>query len=58
MKVVVIGVGQVGRSVAHALSEAHKVIAVDKDPDRLDALRAEADVLTHEGDGAKVEVLK
>jgi trk system potassium uptake protein TrkA len=58
VKVVVIGVGQVGRSVAHALSEAHKVIAVDKDPDRLDALRAEADVLTHEGDGAKVEVLK
>ncbi len=58
MKVVVIGVGQVGSSVAHALADEHEVIALDKNPDRLDSLRSEADVLTHEGDGAKVEVLK
>jgi trk system potassium uptake protein TrkA len=58
MKVVVIGVGQVGRSVAHALAEEHEVIAVDKDPDRLEKIRAETDVLTYEGNGAKLEVLK
>jgi trk system potassium uptake protein TrkA len=58
MTIVVIGVGQVGRSVAHALAEDHEVIVVDKDPERLESIRAEADVLTHEGNGAKVEVLK
>jgi len=58
MKVVVIGVGQVGRSVAHALAEEHEVIVVDKDTDRLETVRAETDVLTYEGNGARVEVLK
>ncbi len=58
MKVVVIGVGQVGRSVAHALAQDHQVVAVDKNPERLDSLRAEADVLTYEGNGAKLDVLQ
>ncbi|WP_251980935.1 Trk system potassium transporter TrkA, partial [Salinibacter ruber] len=58
MKVVVIGVGQVGGSVAHALAGEHEVIAVDKDPDRLEMIRAETDVLTYEGNGARVDVLK
>jgi trk system potassium uptake protein TrkA len=58
MKVVVIGVGQVGRSVAHTLAEEHEVIVVDKNPERLESIRAETDVLTYEGNGAKVETLK
>ena len=58
MKVIIIGVGQVGRSVAHALAEDHEVIVVDKNPDRLDSVRAETDVLTYEGNGARLEVLK
>ena len=44
--------------MAHALVEDHEVVAVDKNPDRLDTLWAEADVLTHEGNGAKLDVLK
>ncbi|PSQ77367.1 MAG: Trk system potassium transporter TrkA [Bacteroidetes bacterium QH_6_63_17] len=58
MKVVIIGVGQVGSSVARALAREHEVIVVDKNTERLDSVRAEADVLTYEGDGAKVDVLK
>lgn len=58
MNIVVIGVGQVGRSVAHALAQDHEVVVVDKDPERLNSVRAEADVLTYEGNGAKVDVLK
>lgn len=58
MKVVIIGVGQVGSSVAHALAEDHEIVAVDKNPERLDALRAETDVLTYEGNGAKLETLE
>ncbi len=58
MKVLVIGVGQVGRSVAHVLAQEHEVIVVDKDPERLDSVRAETDVLTYEGNGAKIDTLK
>lgn len=58
MNVVIIGVGQVGRSVAYALAEEHKVVVVDKNPDRLDRVRSETDVLTYEGDGAKIETLE
>jgi trk system potassium uptake protein TrkA len=58
MKVVIIDVGQVGRSVAHALAEDHEVVAVDKNPNRLESVRSETDVLTYEGNGARVDVLK
>ncbi|WP_263785951.1 Trk system potassium transporter TrkA [Salinibacter grassmerensis] len=58
MKVVVIGVGQVGSSVAHALAGEHEVIAVDKNADRLEKIRSETDVLTYEGNGARVDVLE
>lgn len=58
MKIAIIGVGQVGRSVAHALAEEHEVVAVDKDPERLEQIRSEIDVLTYEGDGANVDTLE
>lgn len=58
MKVVIIGVGQVGRSVAYDLAHEHKVVVVDKDSERLERLRSETDVLTYEGDGAKLETLE
>lgn len=44
--------------MAHALAEVHEVIVVDKNTDRLDSVRSEADVLTYEGNGASVDVLK
>ncbi len=58
MKVIIIGVGQVGRSVAYEMAEEHEVVVVDKDPERLQALRSEIDVLTYEGDGAKLDTLE
>ncbi|MFP4228082.1 MAG: Trk system potassium transporter TrkA, partial [Salinivenus sp.] len=41
-----------------ALADEHEVVVVDKDAERLERLRSEADVLTYEGDGAKVETLE
>jgi trk system potassium uptake protein len=58
MKIVVIGAGQVGRSVAVELAKTHDITVVDSESERLDALRFVADVLTLEGDGADLDVLQ
>lgn len=58
MKIVVIGVGQVGRSVAHALCDEHEVVVVDKNPERLERIRSETDVLSYEGDGGNLDTLE
>lgn len=58
MNVVIIGAGQVGRSVAYALAGEHEVVVVDIDPERLERIRSETDVLTFEGDGAQLDTLE
>lgn len=58
MRIVVVGVGQVGRAVAEGLSGEHEIIVVDHDPDKLENIRHHADVMTLEGDGADLEALE
>ncbi|MFU8807044.1 MAG: NAD-binding protein, partial [Bradymonadaceae bacterium] len=58
MKIVVVGAGQVGQAVAKDLAQTHDIIVVDLDAERLDDLRYQADVLTYEGDGGDIDVLK
>lgn len=58
MKIVVVGAGQVGRAVAGGLHDDHEIVVVDHDPDKLDNLRYEADVMTYEGDGADLQTLE
>lgn len=58
MQIVVVGAGQVGSGVANGLDEEHKIVVIDHDPDKLDRLRYEADVLTYEGNGADIDFLK
>ena len=58
MNVLIIGAGQVGRSVAQALAEKHDVTVVDKDPARLDQVRSSTDASTFEGNGVRLRVLK
>ncbi len=58
MRIIVVGVGQVGRAVAEGLYDQHEIVVVDHDPDKLDKLRYEADVMSFEGDGADLEVLE
>ncbi len=57
MKIIVLGAGQVGRSVARGLSGDHEITVIDLDPDRLDRLRNKTDVMTIEGDGGQFDVL-
>jgi trk system potassium uptake protein TrkA len=58
MRVVVVGAGEVGSSIAASLADTHEVIVVDIDPERVEALTYSLDVLAIEGDGASIETLE
>lgn len=58
MKIMVVGAGQVGTSVAEGLDDNHEIVVVDIDADKLDQLRYGADVMTYEGDAADIDVLE
>ncbi len=57
MRVVIIGAGEVGRSIAAALQTDHDVVVIEKDPERLQLLQ-ELDVLGISGNGASLKTLK
>ncbi|QLC34511.1 Trk system potassium transporter TrkA [Halarchaeum sp. CBA1220] len=58
MRVVIVGAGEVGSSIAASLAESHDVVVVDVDSDRVEQLTYEADVLPVEGDGTDSAVLE
>jgi trk system potassium uptake protein TrkA len=58
MRVIVVGAGQVGSTIAASLCEEHEVVVVDLDEDRVEALTFELDVLAVQGDGASLETLR
>ncbi|MFC6785338.1 Trk system potassium transporter TrkA [Halobaculum halobium] len=58
MRVVIIGAGQVGESIAADLDESHEVVIVERDADRCDELTYSLDVLTINGDGTAVSTLE
>ncbi|MFB6119100.1 Trk system potassium transporter TrkA [Halosegnis sp.] len=58
MRVIVVGAGEVGSSIAADLSADHDVTVVDINADRVDRLSYEEDVLAVAGDGSDVETLE
>jgi trk system potassium uptake protein TrkA len=59
MKIIILGAGQVGSSVAENLaSEANDITVVDSDPGRLENLRDHLDIRTVLGRGSHPEVLQ
>jgi len=58
MRVVIIGAGAVGTSIAASLSAEHDVVVVDRDESRVEELKYELDVLTLTGDGTSLETLE
>lgn len=58
MRVVIIGAGQVGSSIAADLDDHHEVVVVERDPDLVDELTYSLDVLTVEGNGTSVSILE
>jgi trk system potassium uptake protein TrkA len=58
MRIVIVGAGQVGSSIAASLAESHEIVVVDIDGEKVDALQYSTDVLGIEGDGASLETLR
>ncbi|MFB6108748.1 MAG: Trk system potassium transporter TrkA [Haloplanus sp.] len=58
MRIIVVGAGQVGSSIAADLADAHEIVVVDCDPDRVDDLTYSHDVLTVHGDGTSLSTLE
>lgn len=58
MRVVIVGAGEVGSSIAGSLSDSHDVVVVDIDPERVDSLMYGEDVLAIQGDGIELETLE
>ncbi|MFC4543731.1 Trk system potassium transporter TrkA [Halosolutus amylolyticus] len=58
MRVIVVGAGEVGRTIAANLEDSHDVVIVDQDGDVVDELTYSLDVLAVEGDGTDIETLE
>ncbi|MCY4087091.1 MAG: Trk system potassium transporter TrkA [Actinomycetia bacterium] len=58
MKILLIGGGQVGATVADALHDEHDITVIDTDPANLSALSSRYDVASVEGNGASRRVLQ
>ncbi|MFC7204062.1 Trk system potassium transporter TrkA [Haloferax namakaokahaiae] len=58
MRVIIVGAGQVGSSIAADLDGTHEVVIIDCDPERVDELNYSLDVLALEGDGTAVSTLE
>ncbi|QZP37720.1 Trk system potassium transporter TrkA [Halobaculum magnesiiphilum] len=58
MRVLIIGAGQVGESIAADLDDSHEVVIVERDAERCDELTYSLDVLTINGDGTAVSTLE
>lgn len=59
MRVIVIGIGEVGQHIARTLSgERHDVTVIDRDQTRVEALQGELDALVVVGNGASPKFLR
>jgi trk system potassium uptake protein TrkA len=58
VRVVIIGAGQVGSSIASDLHDQHEVVVIERDPERAEELTYSMDVLTVQGDGTSVDTLE
>ena len=58
MRVVIIGAGQVGSSIAADLDDTHDVVVVECNPSRVEELNYSLDVMAVQGDGTAVSTLE
>ncbi len=58
MRVIVVGAGEVGRSIAENLQDSHEVVVVDRDGELVDELSYALDVLAVRGDGTEIGTLR
>ena len=58
MHVIIVGAGDVGSSIARSLAGSHDVVVIDNDPEMVEALTYNVDVLALEGDGRSLSSLE
>ncbi len=58
MYVIVVGAGEVGSTIAANLASDHEVVVIDLDPDLVESLTYDLDVLPVEGDGTRLATLE
>lgn len=58
MRVIVVGAGEVGQSIASNLSDSHDVVLVDRDEALVEELTYEIDALVIHGDGTDIATLR
>jgi trk system potassium uptake protein TrkA len=58
MRVIIVGAGEVGRSIAANLAEGHDVVVIERDEDIVEKLTYSLDVLSIQGDGTDLSVLR
>ena len=58
VRVIVIGAGLVGTSIAADLDDRHEVVVIERDPDRVERLTYSLDVLAVQGDGTALSTLE
>ena len=58
MYVLIIGAGEVGRSIAANLERSHDVAIVERDPELAEEITYSFDVLSLQGDGTELETLR
>jgi trk system potassium uptake protein TrkA len=57
VRVVIVGAGEVGSTIAESLAGTHDVVVVDRDPEMVDSLTYSHDVLPIQGDGTDIDTL-
>ena len=58
MKIIIAGAGEVGSHLAKMLSnESNDITVIDSEPERLEALTANTDVITVTGSSSSIEIL-
>ncbi|MDU4961944.1 MAG: Trk system potassium transporter TrkA [Sporomusaceae bacterium] len=58
MKIVIVGAGKVGYSLAQRLTEEdHEVVVIEQDEERREIIQSSLDIMTHSGNGASPKVL-
>ncbi|MFB6123858.1 MAG: Trk system potassium transporter TrkA [Haloferacaceae archaeon] len=58
MRIVIVGAGQVGSSIAADLDDTHDVVVIDRDAERVEEMTYSLDVLAIEGDGTSLSTLE
>ncbi|AXR81017.1 Trk system potassium transporter TrkA [Natrarchaeobaculum sulfurireducens] len=58
MRVIVVGAGEVGTNIAERLQDAHDVVMIDRDRERVESITYDQDVLALEGNGTSLETLE